>query len=128
MLSVFSILHSLIVPMAQAGTLDSNGAGAPGVDSMWTTIRGLFLGGGTLTPAGAVTFFTTRIMTFAFSVMGMIAVGLVMYAGIRLMIGGEEGIAEAKKIIISTLIGIVLALLAGAIIAFIIGIKDVLLA
>lgn len=117
----------LIAEQAQAGTLDSAGAGAPGVDAMWTRIKGVFLGGGTLTPSGAVTFFTDRIMAFAFSIIGMIAVGLLMYAGIRVMIGGEEGLTEAKKIVTSTLIGVVLALLARAVIAFVVGIHSELL-
>lgn len=121
------LLHRLFVPVAQAVTLDQNGAGAPGVDSMWTTIKGLFMGRGTWTPEQAVTFFTNRIIDFLFVLIGMIAVGLLMYAGIRVMIGGEEGLTEAKKIFTSTLIGVALALLAWVVIAFIMSIHQLLL-
>jgi hypothetical protein len=75
----------------------------------------------------AVQFFTDRIITFAFSIIGAVAVGLLMYAGIRMMIGGEEGMTEAKKIVQYTLIGIVLALIATAAVAFVVGISTALL-
>ncbi len=119
----------LTAPSAHAVTLDGAGQGAAGVDGMWSMIRSTFvLGAGSpLTPLGAVTFFRDRIIVFAFSIIGALAVGLIMYAGIKLMIGGEEGIADAKKIILHTLVGLALALLAGVVIAFVAGIAGTLL-
>jgi hypothetical protein len=126
------LVRFLFVPTAWAVTLEtagqnSSGGYAPGVGLMWERIKPLFVGRGDLLPDEAVLFFVERIGMFLFSIIGAVAVGLVMYAGIRVMIGGEEGLTEAKKIVLYTLIGVVLALLAGGVIAFVGGVLSELL-
>lgn len=125
MIRLFSFVGSLVVTRVMAGALDTAGRGAPGVDSMWSTIRSQFLSG--MRPLDAVEYFTGRVTLFAFSIIGALGVGLIMYAGIKMMIGGEEGIADAKKIIQYALIGLALAMVSGVAIAFIASIAGSLL-
>ncbi len=112
--------------VAHANTLDTVGTRGAGVSAMWQMITGQFSLSGK-SPSEAVAFFTSRIITFAFSIIGALAVGLVMYAGIRLILGGEEGRDEAKKIVQYTLFGVVLALIAFVAVAFVVGILHSLL-
>ena len=124
--SFTSLLSHSIISVAHAVEFDKLGSGNAGVAKMWEMIRAQFALNGK-TPAEAVEFFTLRITVFAFSIIGALAVGLIMYAGIRMIIGGEEGLSESKKIIQTTLIGLVLALVAGVAIAFIVSILHSLL-
>ena len=113
-------LYRLFLPVAYAGKLENWGAGAPGVDEMWSAITGVFVlnpEGGTL---NAVIWFSTRITMFVASLSGGVAVAMVMYAGIRMIYGGEEGRDEAKKIIMYALMGVAFMMLASVAIGFIV--------
>lgn len=92
------------------------GAG-PGVDEMWETICSTlpYCDLGTNAPA----FFSQRIVNFVFPLIVGAAVCVVIYAGIKMITGGEEGYTEAKTIIMYGLVGIVLATLTGTVFVFI---------
>jgi len=89
----------------------------PGVDAMWETICSTlpYCDLGTNAPA----FFSQRIVNFIFPLIVGAAVCVVIYAGIKMITGGEEGYTEAKTIIMYGLVGIVLATLTGSVFVFI---------
>ena len=117
---IVTFLMGFLLPVAHAVTLDDAGTGAPGVGDMWGKICPLFLGGCNMTPGDAVTYFTERIMLFVGSLIGAVAVGMVIYAGIKMILsqGQDEGRTEAKKIILYALAGVVLMMIAAAVIGF----------
>ncbi len=71
----------------------------------------------------AVTTIILNIINIIFSIVGYVAVGFVIWGGIRYMIaGGEPGnITSARKTIQNALIGLLIALSALAIVNFVIG-------
>lgn len=89
----------------------------PGVDQMWQTICSTlpYCNVGTSAPA----FFSQRIVNFVFPLIVGVAVCVIIYAGIKMITGGEEGYGEAKTMIMYALAGIVLAILTSAIFVFI---------
>ena len=89
----------------------------PGVDEMWETICSSlpYCDLGTAAPA----FFSQRIVNFVFPLIVAAAVCVIIYAGIKMITGGEDGFAEAKTIITYATIGIILAVLTGSIFVFI---------
>ena len=117
-------LHSFIgffVSKAHAQTLNGVGRGAPGVDAMWAHICSVLpcvtgLGAGNTLVAALV----NAIITFVFPLISVVAVVLVIYAGILIITSGgsEDKVGEAKKIILYACVGVVLSLMTTAIIAF----------
>jgi len=111
-------LIGTFIPVAHAYTIGAGASGGPGVSGMQAAICGAlpFCGLGT----GAVPFFTQKIVDFVFPLVGGAAVIIIVYAGIRIIAsqGKDDGLSEAKKIIIHALAGVVLAMLAGVIITF----------
>lgn len=114
------ILDSVLrlVPHAYAA-VEQLGANAPGVGSMWNSIKSIFphsdLG------AGAPLFFMARIGRFVLALIGGTAICSIVYAGIIVTTSsGDEGkFAEAKTIITYALGGMVLAILADRIMLYI---------
>lgn len=119
MMSLFHFLAGLITPKALAYTLgsDASSMDAPGVSGMWAKICGALR----CSPGeGALVFFTQKTIDFIFPLVGAVAVCIVIYAGIKLTTseGNDEGRSEAKKIILHALGGIILAMIAGAVVRF----------
>lgn len=120
MMHLLSLVIGRFIPQAHAVALQRRGAGAAGVDAMWNMICSVFLQYCNMRPLDAVMFFTQRIVDFIFPLVGIAAVCIIIYAGIRLTIsqGNDEGKTEAKKIISHALAGVVLAMIAGGVIKF----------
>jgi hypothetical protein len=109
-----------LIQTVHASNLDNWGAGGSGVSDMWSDIRNALHSDEDLSSANILTAFAESIVTFVLSIIGGVAVLLILYAAIRIIIGQgkEEAISEAKTIVMYALIGIVLALLAGAVIMY----------
>ena len=100
------------------GIAHADGVGSgPGVDEMFqkicTTLPFCDLG------TGAPAFFSQRIVNFLFPLIVAAAVCVIIYAGIQMIKGGEDGLSEAKEAITYAVVGIVLAILTGSIFVFI---------
>lgn len=110
MIYLFLFLIGVDVAHAQVGS-------GPGVDEMWSTICSTlpFCELGT----GAPAYFSQKIVTFVFPLIVAAAVCVIIYAGIKMITGGEEGFTEAKTIIRYALVGIVLSIVTGSIFVFI---------
>ena len=119
MMYISHFLTGVLAPKTLAYTLGSDGSSmdAAGVSGMWARICGALR----CAPGeGALVFFTQKIIDFIFPLVGAAAVCIVIYAGIKLTIseGNDEGRSEAKKIILHALGGIILAMIAGAVVRF----------
>jgi hypothetical protein len=106
-----------LVPSASAAAIDQLGQGAEGIAQMWAMMKSLFpfANAGTQFPA----IFLARVIEFVLTLIGGTAVCILIYAGIQLITGGEEKKAEAKKTAMYALAGVVLALLADAIVIYV---------
>lgn len=117
---MFSALFRLLVPKAFA-VLDGVGSGGAGVDGMWEKICSTFPANFCGLGLEAPQYWALRILDFVFAVIGGAGVIVIIYAGIKMIVsqGNEEAQSEAKKIIFYAAGGIVLALLAEGILAFV---------
>lgn len=111
-----------LIPVAHANTptLTTWGATNAGVSAMWGIISGSIY---TNIPADdVVTAVTSGIVNFIFTFIAGAAVLLIMYAGIRMIAsrGKEDEFSQGKTIITYALIGLVLSLLARAVVAFLV--------
>lgn len=109
---------SLFVESARAACPTSE---LPGVQEMWDTICGTVpftnINYGEQ-GEGAAEFFSQRIVDFLFPLIVGVAVCGMIYAGIKMVMGGEEGFGEAKTIIMYTLAGLVISILTGSVFVF----------
>lgn len=122
---MIDFLQYLLVSIAhaQGGGIDAVGAGAPGVDSMWSQIRATF--GPYNTGAGLLTSIAMRIQIIVQTVVGTAAVIAIVYAGIQVATSGnEDKISEAKKIIMYALGGLIIVMLAPLILTYM---KDIVI-
>ena len=113
-------LLGMFIPVAIAETLDDAGSGAPGVSQMWQMICNVMpcsVNGGNL-----VTVFAGKIINFIFPLTSVVAVIMVIYAGINIVIsnGSDEKVTEAKKIMTVAGVGVVLSILTTAILNFVV--------
>lgn len=110
MIRIFLLLIGFQIAHAQVGS-------GPGVDEMWSTICSTlpYCDLGTDAPRE----FSQKIVNFLFPLIIAAAVCVIIYAGIKMIMGGEEGFTEAKTIIEYAAIGLVLATLTGTIFVFI---------
>jgi hypothetical protein len=76
-----------------------------------------------LPPDGNIKPLVVKIVNYALTFLGIVAVMMIIYAGIRYVTsaGKQESIDTAKKIILYSLIGIVIILLSYAIVNTVIG-------
>ena len=113
--SVFHFIGSLF-PKAYAVTVDTIGRGAPGIDEMWANIRKVF----PHTDLGkdGLAFIFLSIIHFILNTIGAVAVLAIIYAGIKMITGGEEGLGEAKKILMYSAGGLIAAICSNAVIAY----------
>lgn len=113
LLSLFGLLTPAVA-IAQQGP-----GGGPGVQSMWATICSTlpFCNLGT----GAPAFFAQRALNLIFPLIAISAVVLIIYAGIKIIVanGSDDGVSSAKEILKYALGGLILSILATAIISFV---------
>lgn len=120
----FDVLLGLVIPSVHAGgaVLDGVGAGNPGVAKMWDLICDVmpFCSLGT----GAPAYFAGRVIGFLLEIIGGLAVAILIYAGIILIAsqGNDEKLSEAKKIAMWALLGLVLAIIADAVLNYVISV------
>lgn len=107
-----AILSIMLVPMFASAALTNDQVGLSGSDSVG---NGLNLG--SKSPIATVTSLINTMMIF----LGLIAVGIVLLGGFKWMtaMGSEEKIGEAKKLMGSGAIGIIIILSAWGISKFI---------
>lgn len=112
-MSLLSFAIGILVPLAHAQ--DKWGGNAPGVAEMWSRIsESLF------TRANPVTAITGNVVAFLFPLIGAAAVILIIYAGIRMIMGEgkDEVINQAKTIVLYALVGVILAILSTTIVIY----------
>ncbi len=112
------IIDNLFIPIAHADVSEL-GAGAPGISGMWAALQATFPHTGL--GAAAPIFFMGRVAQFVLSLIGGTAICSIVYAGIKMSTaGGDAGkISEGKTIIMYSLAGVVLAILADGIVLYI---------
>lgn len=114
-MSFFFLLAGLVLDTAHAASIDTWGNGGAGVSQMWSTIRGTLY-----TNTDPVNALSTATVGFVFPLIGGVAVLAVLYAGIKMISGQgkEESFSKAKEIIYYALGGVLLAMLATAIVGY----------
>ncbi len=110
-------LATVVLPHAQAKNIETLGVGAPGIAAMWQVITATF----PHTDVGeeGVTFLALKIIDFILKSIGALAVLMIIYGGIRIIVQGEEGMTEGKKIILYAVIGLIAAIMADAAVIFV---------
>lgn len=117
----FLSFFATLVPKAHA-FLEQIGTAGPGVGGMWSQICGsLFCTFGGSSGDQTVFALARKVTNFTSMVIGGAAVVVVVYGGIRMITaqGKDDQIAEARKMIIYALVGLALAIIAPAVIAFV---------
>lgn len=122
-MSFLSSLIGAFIPLAHAQRLQTAGASNAGVRDMWTEICSVLPCStpyASATDNGLVTALANSVIGFLFPLVSVVAVCMVIYAGIVIVMsnGSEDKIGEAKKIIMYAVVGVVLSLLTGAVVAF----------
>ena len=96
--------------------------GSPGVSAMFNTIcsGSIFCTEGATSGQVSIASLASVITRFIASLVGGVAVAMLVYAGIRLLSsqGSSEKAAEAKKIMMWALIGVVLAIIGPRVIGW----------
>ncbi len=116
---LFLSIFNGLVPVAHAAPPGPGwGMNAPGVAAMWSQISSVLytnMRGNDLVQA-----VTGGVVNFIFSFIAGASVMLIIYAGIRMIAsrGKEDEFTQGKTIITYALIGLVLSLLAGAVVTF----------
>jgi len=112
---LLALLTGLFLDTAHAANLDNWGNGGAGVSQMWSAIRGTLY-----TNADPVSALSGATIGFVFPLIGGAAVLAILYAGIRMITGQgkEESFSKAKEIIYYALGGVILAMLATAIVGY----------
>jgi hypothetical protein len=118
MAALLSIALRLLVPSAHAVRLDTPSTN-PAVNAMWAQICTIlpYCSAGAAAPA----LIGAKILSFVLSLIIIVAICVIIYAGIRIIMTGvdEGGMDDAKKAIKYALLGIVLAVLGQTIIGYI---------
>lgn len=120
-MNAFLLFFVALVPKAHA-FLEQIGTAGQGVAAMWSQIcSSLFCTFGGLSGDQTVFALARKVTNFTSMVIGGAAVAVVIYAGIRMIAaqGKDDQIAEARKMIIYALVGLALAIIAPAVIAFV---------
>ena len=119
MSSLLTII-GLLIQKAYASNLDRWGQEGSGVSDMWAAIRAALHSDEDLSSANVLVAIAQSVAAFVMSIIGGVAVLIILYAALRVITGQgkEESISEAKTIVFYALGGIVLALLAGAVVMY----------
>lgn len=120
---LFLALIGRFIPAASAQTLKNAGQGGAGVSDMWDQICDVipcitsYGDGGT----SLIDMLSSAVIRFIFPLTSVVAVIMVIYAGITIIIsdGSDDKIGEAKKIITYAAGGVILSLLTTGIISFV---------
>ncbi|HVW66841.1 MAG TPA: hypothetical protein VHA78_03870 [Candidatus Peribacteraceae bacterium] len=111
-----------LIPTAFAQGAQTQLSQGSGVSQMWSMICSVLpcsVAGTSGT--GLIAYFAGRIVLFLNSLIGVVSVILVIYAGIKIISshGNEEGVSQGKNILRYVAIGLLLYVLAFAIISFV---------
>ncbi len=113
---ILSLFFSWLVPSVFARNVEDLGSGSPGIDVMWSEIMSVFPH--TNIGANGLIFVILRIVQFILLSIGGLAVVMLIYAGIKIITGGENGLGEGKKIAMYAIGGIIAAMCADAIVVY----------
>ena len=105
------------VPHAVAANIEQLGSGSPGIDAMWSMIGSIFPY--TNAGSGGLAMILIKIVDIILRLLGGLAVLMVIYAGIKVTTGGDEGLGEAKKILMYSAIGLIAAICADAVVIYV---------
>ena len=116
---MISSLKSLALRAAAIVTLSAPFQAWAQLDTNAPDVTGKSIGGGNLKTA------VTNVVKYILTFVAIIAVAVIVFAGIRFIISaGEEGEKEkAKKMIIYAVIGLLIVMLAQAIVNFVINVN-----
>ncbi len=106
-----------LAPTAFAENIETLGSGAPGIDAMWQMITGVFPH--TNIGSDGLAFVLLKITDFILKSIGGLAVVMLIYGGIKMITGGEEGLGEGKKILMYSVIGLICAMCADAVVVYV---------
>lgn len=108
----------LIIPIELASaSIDTLGQTGDGVPEMWNGIKSVFPHSDADQYGFTLILFIA--MDFVLKTIAAAAVIMVIYAGIKMITGGEEGLGEGKKIITYAVVGIICALLADVVVSWV---------
>ncbi len=117
-----TLFFGAFIPTAFADTLETAGNGGAGVSAMWAQICAVLpcVSTGGAGGRGLVTALANAAITFIFPLIAVVAVCMVMYAGILIVTsnGSEDKISEAKKVILYASAGVILSLLTSAVVGY----------
>ncbi len=105
------------LPHAFAANIEQLGSGTPGIDAMWDMILSIFPY--TNEGGGGLAIILLKIVDIILKLIGGLAVTMVIYAGIKVITGGDEGLGEAKKILMYSAIGLIAAMCADAVVIYV---------
>lgn len=111
-----STVASLIFPKALADNIKTLGSGAPGIDQMWGIVKNTFPH--TDEGSNGVPFLALMVADFILKIIGALAVLMIIYGGLKMIFTAEEGLNEAKKILLYAVLGLIAALCAQAAVTF----------
>lgn len=114
-----SYILTVLIPTASAAALQNAGSGNPAVAEMWIRICSV-LPFCALDAATAPGYFSSRIILVVQSLIAPVAIIMILYASVLLSTTQvDEGRKdEAKRIILYACIGLVLAVISGALLQY----------
>lgn len=107
---------SALVPDAVAKNIEQLGSGDPAIASMWQSIKDIFPH--TDVGEAGVAYIALKITDFILRTIGGLAVVMILWGAIRIITGGEEGVTEGKKIVMYSVMGLIAAMVADAIVIY----------
>lgn len=119
-MNTFISLIGTMVPRASAAVIEQLGQGAPGIDGMWNDLKQIFPH--TDMGSGGLAFIVLMVTNIILRFIGGIAVLMIVYGGIRMImtVYDEASHTEAKKIVISACVGLILCILADAAVLYVV--------
>ena len=129
--AALALVHALLLPMAvsAAGAADYGNVGGrtiPGPTPSIPCDPGDIFGCDKINPQTgnqSPRVIANRIIQFAMSFLGLIAVAIILYGGFKWMTaaGNDEKVDEAKKLIGAGIVGLIIIVAAYSIVTFVIG-------
>lgn len=116
--TLFSLI-GLGIARAHAAAIEQIGSGGPGIDAMWGQLKQLFphtdLG------SAGLGFILLMITNLILRFIGGLAVLVIVYGGVRMImtVYEENAHEEAKKIVFSACIGLVLVVVTDAVVLYV---------
>ncbi|MSR87297.1 hypothetical protein EXS70_03970 [Candidatus Peribacteria bacterium] len=118
---LLTTITGLLIPRASAA-IEQLGSGGPGIVDMWGSLKQLFPH--TDFGSGGLGFILLLASNIILRMIGGVAVLMIVYGGIRMIMNvyDEAAHTEAKKIVISACVGLVLVITADAIVLYVISV------